>query len=434
LINLGTALEMAGAENATIARALEAVRASQAEQLQAQALLLPTLDAGLNLDEHWGNLQSAQGILRDVDRQALYIGAGAGAIGAGTVAFPGVHLTAQLAEAVFEPIAARQRVLGRRFDAAATRDAILLEVVDVYFDLIGAETRLAALHQSQAEIDEIVQITSNFAKTGAGRESDAERARSEALLLQNEEQRVQEEAAAAAAELARLLNIDPAIRLHGPGGALPFIQLVKPETGLKELSQVAVANHPEIAARTAYLEAAETHWRQERVRPFVPLISIAFSAGQFGGGSNLADSRFGHFDGRADFDVLVVWSLENLGFGNWATQRERRAIVDERTAERLLAVDRIRREVAEALAEARSRQREGEVAQREVRTAAASFQEDLRRVRNRVKRSRPIEVLTSATQLAAARQALIRALVEGNKTQFRLLVALGQPPALPPSP
>jgi outer membrane protein TolC len=137
LINLGTALEMAGAENATIARALEAVRASQAEQLQAQALLLPTLDAGLNLDERWGNLQSAQGILRDVDRQALYIGAGAGAIGAGTVAFPGVQLTAQLAEAVFEPIAARQRVLARRFDAAATRDAILLDVVDVYFDLIG---------------------------------------------------------------------------------------------------------------------------------------------------------------------------------------------------------------------------------------------------------------------------------------------------------
>jgi outer membrane protein TolC len=431
-IDLGTALELAGAENVTIARAMEAVRASQAEQLQAQALILPTLDAGLNLNEHWGNLQSAQGILRDVDRQALYVGAGAGAIGAGTVAFPGVHLTTQLAEAVFEPIAARQRVLARRFGAAATRNAILLDVVNAYFDLIGGEARLSALRQSQAEIGEIVRITRNFAKAGAGRTSDADRAGSEAFLTQNEEQHVQEEIAEAAAELGRLLDIGPAIRLHGPGGALALIQLLKPETDLEQLLAIAVANHPEIAARTADLATAETHWREERVRPFVPLVSVAFSAGQFGGGSNLADSRFGHFDGRTDFDVLAVWSIENLGFGNWATQRELRAIVEERAAEQLLTVNRVRREIAEALAETAARKQEVEVAQGEIRTASASYREDLARVRNR--KGRPIEVLISATQLAAARQALIRSVMKFNKAQFRLYVALGQPPSLPESP
>jgi outer membrane protein TolC len=433
-IDLGAALQLAGADNATIARALEAVRASQAEQLQAQALLLPTLEAGMNLNEHWGSLQSTEGILRDVDRQALYIGAGAEAIGAGTVAIPGVHLTAQLAEAVFEPIAARQNVVGRRFDAAATRNAVLLEVVDAYFDLIGAEARLSSLHQSQAELDEIARITGHFATTGAGREGDANRASSEALLVRAEEQRVQEEAAVASAELARLLDLDSATRLHGPGGPLPFLQLISPDAELGPLLQIAVANHPEIAARTADLAVAETRWREERVRPFVPLVSVAFSAGQFGGGSNLTDTRFGHFDGRTDFDVLAVWSVENLGLGNWATQRQRRAVVEERAAERLVAVDRVRRETAEAFAEIAARQREVEVARREIQTASASYREDLRRVRNRVKNSRPIEVLISATQLADARQSLIRSVINFNRAQFRLYVALGQPPLVSASP
>src|SRR5262249_28875712 len=206
-IDLGTVLELAGAQNPTIARALESVRASLAVQLQAVALLLPTLDAGVNLNEHWGNIQNSQGVLEDVQRQALYVGAGTGAIGAGTVSVPGVRITAPLADALSEPRATRQEATGRRFDAAATRNSVLLDAADAYFELIGAEARLAALRQSQGEIGEIVRLTTNFAATRFGREGDANRTKSEALLLQVEEQQVQEEAAVASAELARLLDL-----------------------------------------------------------------------------------------------------------------------------------------------------------------------------------------------------------------------------------
>jgi outer membrane protein TolC len=76
VIDLPTALGLAGASNPTIALAQEAVRASQAEQLQADALLLPTLRAGASFDLHRGNLQSSRGIIEDVDRQSLYAGGG----------------------------------------------------------------------------------------------------------------------------------------------------------------------------------------------------------------------------------------------------------------------------------------------------------------------------------------------------------------------
>jgi outer membrane protein TolC len=428
-IDLGAALELAGASNATIARAQEAVRASMAEELQARSLLLPTLDAGTNLNEHWGNIQNSEGVLIDVHRQALYVGAGAGAVGAGTVGVPGVRLTAHVADALFEPRAARQEVVGRQFDAAAARNAILLDVANAYFELIGAEAHLAALHQSQGELGEIVRLTNNFAAARLGREGDANRARSEALLLEVEEHGAQEAAAAAAAELARLLHLDPSFRLRGPDGPLPLIQLVNPEEDLERLVAIAVASNPDVAARSAEVAAAETRWREERVRPFVPYLAVGFSAGRFGGGSNLADVRFGHFDGRTDFDALAVWSLENFGLGNLALQRQRRAAVDERAAARQLAIDRVRRETAEAVADAASRRRAVDVALREIETATASYREDLARVRGIAITGggRPIEVLISATQLATARTVLIHAIIEYDQAQFRLFAALGQP-------
>src|SRR5262249_4401092 len=154
-IDLATALELAGAGTATIALARELVRTSLALELQARALALPSLDAGASLNEHWGNLQSASGTIEDVQRQALYFGNGAGAVGAGTVGVPGVRLTARVADALFAPAAARQEVAARRLDAAAVRNSILLDVVQAYFDLIGAEAKLSALHQSQGELGEL---------------------------------------------------------------------------------------------------------------------------------------------------------------------------------------------------------------------------------------------------------------------------------------
>jgi outer membrane protein TolC len=429
-IDLETALALAGVENPTIALAEEAVRASLAAQLAARALLLPTLEAGTSFNLHRGNLQSARGLLRDVDRQSLYVGAGALAVGAGTVAVPGVRVTAHLADAIFEPQAARQRVASRRFDARATQNAVLLDVTTRYFALVGAEALLQALRLSESELAEVVRLTANFARTGQAREGDAERARSEAFLLHVQEQQAQEEVAVAAADLARLLDLDPAVRLRGPGGTIPLIQLVDPCDRLENLIQIALGNRPEIGARTAEVAVNETHLRQERIRPLVPLLSVGFSAGGFGGGSDQADTRFGHFNARTDFDVLAVWSVRNFGLGDVAVQRRLRAEVDQALAERVRVLDQIRREVAEAYALAAARRLQVDVARRRVETAQEGYRLDLTRAKNL--EGHPIEVLNSVNLLSAARQDWIRALIGYNVAQFQLFVALGQPPRLTP--
>jgi outer membrane protein TolC len=426
-VDLPTALGLAGAENPTIALAQEAVRAGLAEQLQADALLLPSLQAGVSVNVHRGTLLSAEGIVRDVDRQSLYAGFGAMAVGGGTVAVPGLRLTAQVADAIYEPVVARNRVTGRQFDAVAVSNAVLLDVTTHYFDLLGAEARLLTIRESEGDVAEVVRLTQNFAKAGQGREGDANRARTEALLLHSTAQRVEEEIAVAAAELSRLLHMDTAVRLRG-GDSLAPVTLVDPAISLDTLIQTAVENRPEVAARTADVALAEARLRQERVRPFVPLLSVGASYGAFGGGSNLADTSFGHFSGRTDFDALAVWTFQNFGFGNVALQRGRRSQVGEALARRAIAIDEVRREVAEARALCEARRLEIDTARRRVESASRAYQQDMKRARNL--QGRPIELLGSANQLAAARQDLIRFLVEYDQAEFRLFVALGQPPTL----
>jgi outer membrane protein TolC len=429
-LDLEAALTLAGAENPTIALAREAVQASLALQLQAQALLLPTLSGGANYNWHNGTLQNGQGAIIDVERQSAYVGAGAVAVGAGTVVNPGVSLTVQLADAIYEPRAARFAVTGRQFDAQATNNNVLLEVATGYFALVGAEARLQALRRSEEDFAEIVAVTKRFAETKQGRDADYERARTEALLLHAAVERMEEEVAVAAAELARLLNLDASIPLRAPAIPVPLLELVDPHADLEQLVQIALANRPEIAARSANVAVAETLLRKEKVRPLLPTLAIGYSAGGFGGGGNQADTQFGHFSGRSDFDVAAFWTLDGFGFGNLAAQRRVQAKVGEANAERLRTIDAIGQEVAEAFALVAARRRELDIARRRTQTSLGAFQQDMKRAKNL--EGRAIEVLDSAKLLNTARQDVIGALIGYNQAQLQLFVALGQPPTLMP--
>jgi outer membrane protein TolC len=389
-------------------------------------LLLPTLHVGADFNSHQGNLQTSRGVIVDVDRQSAFVGAGAAAVGAGTVTVPGVRLVGHLADAWFEPQAARQQVTAASFDSRAVCNSILRDAAVQYFALLGAQARLAALRQSIDEIDAVVRQTASFAKAGQGRQSDADRAASEAHLLQTQAQHAEEDVAVAAAELSRLLSLDPTCGVRPSDESLGIIELVDPSTSLESLIQSALRCRPEVAARSATIAEREARLSEERVRPFVPLVSVGYSAGGFGGGSNLADTRFGPLSGRGDFDAYAVWSLANFGFGNAAVQKQRRAQVGQAEADRLDVITTIRREVADAFADVAAQRQQIEIAKRQLRSAEEGFRLDMQRSRNL--EGLPIEVLDSVELLVTARLAAVQAAIGFNQAQVRLFVALGQAP------
>ncbi len=423
---LADALRLADFANPTIGLANEYIRRDEAELTIARALLLPTVNVGATLSLHQGALLSAQGIVRNVERESLYFGAGADVRGAGPVAIPGVILTSHLGDAVFAPQVARQRVLTSSLQAVATRHQVLLQTALAYLSLVGARDNVAALRQSQRDLSEVVKLTDAFAAKGLARAGDADRAHSESLLLESAESAAEEGVALWAAELSRLLSGDPSLPINTETDAAACAELVDTRTSLEALVQDAVARRPEVAARAAAVALYETRLRQERWRPLAPTLAVGVSAGDFGGGSDQAGYRFSHFGGRQDVDVLAYWSLHNLGFGNRAAQNKVRAEIAQAGAQRARTIDMVRREVAEAHSQAIAQQRLLEIAEKRAATAHQAFREDLTRAKNI--EGRLVEVLDSFNQLTSARQERVQAASAYRQAQLSLFVAIGNSP------
>jgi outer membrane protein TolC len=426
-LDLGVALKLAGVENPTVNLARERVQEALAQQLAARSLLLPNVSVGGNLRIHRGPLQRSSGQVREVNSQSLYLGAGAVAVGGGPPAVPGVRLFAHLGNAAYEPLAARQRVTARSSNAQAVQNQILLEVAIAYLELIGAEARIDILRKAEAEAAEIARVTAAFAKAGQGAPSDANRAATTADLIRRQLRQVEGSAGVASARLSRLLNLDPSVQLRSPDGPVEPIRLIPEDADTEHLLAEAVQRRPELLAASAAIQEAQTRVRQEQLRPLLPTLSVGYSAGGFGGGSDVVNSRFSSLSGRSDFDVVAVWTGANLGFGNRARVRGADTVVGQAVAAYDATLNRVRSEVVSAQGDAKAAALQITVA----RAALAAAEEGFALESARIKQGegRPIEGLDSFRQLVDARLDYLGAVVAFNVAQFRLFVALGSNPA-----
>jgi outer membrane protein TolC len=439
-VDLPSALELAGVGNPQILLARERITEALALRQLAVAQFLPSLHAGANFDNHTGPLQQAAGSIVKVNRGSLYLGLGAGAVGAGTVNIPGIAWSGNLSQVLYASLVTRQIVRQRQFESDAVRHDVLLRVAAAYLNLLRAEAGRAIALQTREEAREVARVTANYARLGEGRQADADRAATELQQREVEVVQTEGEMLAASARLAQVLDLDPAVRLQvNDAWAIPA-GLVPEPIPLPELIAIALLQRPELQARQAAIRAAMLELEGARALPFSPSVVLGYSAGSFGGGSNLAaqgivqpdgsviqQSRFGNFAGRQDIDAVVYWTLRNLGAGNVALIRAARSNQRIEELRQVEVLDRVRMEVAVAYARARARLAQIEINEHALASSQKAFKEDFFRTRNR--EGLPIEVLDSLRLLGRSRNAYLDSIIEYNRAQFDLYVALGQPPA-----
>src|SRR5436190_873323 len=131
-IDLSSALRLAGVANLELIQARQRVEIAVAVQQLAAAQILPNINLGTNFDSHTGNLQQASGNILNLQRSALYVGAGANAVAAGTVSIPGVQWNLNVSDSIFNYLASRQRSEQSRFASEAAENEILLKVAVAY--------------------------------------------------------------------------------------------------------------------------------------------------------------------------------------------------------------------------------------------------------------------------------------------------------------
>lgn len=439
-IDLPSALRLAGIENLELVVARQRVEAVVAQQQLAAAQILPTLNLGTNFDSHTGLLQQSSGKIINVERSALYAGAGANAVAAGTVSIPGLQYNLNVSESIYNYYVNRQRTEAARFASQAAENEVLLKVATAYTDLLRARAQRSIALLTRNDAREVARLTKNYALTGDGRQADAERAATELARREADVVESYARVGQASRRLCELLNLDNTIQLRPVESQLVPQPIVPNQVPLPQLLTIALIDRPELKSRQAAIRAALLELDSAKMLPFSPQMIAGFSGGVFGGGSSLVASstppavglppnqpRFGNFDDRLDIDLVLYWSLRNMGLGNKALIDAARARAQNADFEQLATLDRVRHEVADSYVRTHARFAEIETRSRGVVSGAEAFSEDMIRVKGR--EGRPIEVLDSLRRLSDSRRDYLNSIVEYNQAEFDLYVALGKPPA-----
>ncbi len=429
-INLPTALQLANVRALDVQVAAERTKVAAAALESAEVLWLPTITLGGDYNRHDGRNQDTQGNVFDNSRSS-------GMLGAGTGIGPAAIL--DVGQALFAPLYARQQVRARQADFQTVSNDTLVAVSDAYFTVQQARGELAGASEAARRTEDLLARTRKLAP-GIVPDLELFRAETELARRQQAELLARERWKTAGADLLRVLHLDPTAQVdpvEPPQLRIDVIDLNKP---LDDLIALGLTNRPELASQQAQVQATLVLLKQERLRPLIPSVLLrgystpvtgTLGAGYFGGGPG---EHFGNGGLRSDFDLQVLWQLNNLGFGNHAQVHQRDAENRVAVAELFRIQDRVAAEIAQTHAQAQLAARRVEIAQRGLRAALQSADKNLtalsqtKAVGNQlVTLVRPQEVVASLQALAQAYSDYFGAVADANRAQFRLYRALGEP-------
>jgi outer membrane protein TolC len=424
---LPSALQLANANSLDIAVASQRIQLAVAQLERARALWLPSLQFGVDYFRHDGRIQDVQGNIIDTNKSTFMVGGAPSAIFA-------------LSDALYAPLAARQVVRAREAGLQAATNDTTLSVAEAYFSVQQARGELAGALDDVRQAEELVLRTEELSRDLAP-PVEVTRARADLARRRQAVHTARERWRVASADLTRLLRLDVTTIIEPVESPHMQITLVGLDKPVDELIPLALTNRPELAAQQAIVGATLAQLRQEKIRPLVPSVLLrgaatnpagTLAAGTFGGGINDEVRRFGS---RADFDVQLLWQLDNLGLGYRGRINERRSEHELALLEVLRLQDRVAAEVVQALAqgqEAAARVKEAEVGLKDAITSVKDNFEGLKQPKRVtgnlfILAIRPAEVGAAIQVLADSYNNYFAAVGDYNRAQFRLYRALGHP-------
>ena len=337
----------------------------------------------------------------------------------------------RLSDAIYGTRTARRLIAANKAGVVVATNNALLEASEAYFDLQLAAGRLAIAREAAGNAEVLSSIAGTYARSRAGLEADHRRSLAELRTRRGATRAAVGELEVASANLVRLLLLDPHVVVAPAEPAETAVRLVSDDISLDDLICQGWRCRPELARARELVEASILRLKQATLRPFVPSLAVAYSGGGFGGGQN---ASFGSFSTRGDAAVSLFWELRGLGLSDRGFRRIAEA--QRQTAD--IDMTRVQAQVAndvvaayKSCAAASGWMKEARVS---VTEAVESLGLNLTNIRGGAGlpgATRPIEVLQPIQALAQARLDYLNAVLAYNRSQFRLLRAIGKPPVLP---
>ncbi len=453
-INLPAALRLAQLTNLDIGQAREIANRAVASLQRARVIALPNFNLGSTYTHHEGTIAKTEGNIIYANKDSLFVGGG-----------PSMNFL--ITEAIFSPLVSRQSLLATQAGLRRVNNDVMLQVADAYLNVLRARRRLARVLETldyltsdqaspmRAGSKGLLPVVTRIQEEGGGVvfKSEVERVRVEVMRRQEERAMAVQDFLVASAELARLIRLDPTIPLWPIEDfrfPIPLPSELYVSRPLDDLVGVALNNRPELAENQALVRAAVQRVRTAQYRPLLPNVVLNYNWGDFGGGPdpNMAivggkvvtvpgfgpSGRIHHFAPRSDFDATLLWRLNNMGFGNLAEIRETQAAARQAELRLLQVRDQVIAQVVQSLDTVLGWRQRLDV------TRAALFDPNgqpagpvflslrlnFQRIRE-VPNTRPLEVLDSIRGLNDLLDVYAQAVTDYERSQFRLLTALGFP-------
>lgn len=424
-IDLGSALGIAGGNAWAIQLARQRTVEAHAELLQAEALWLPTLQAGLGWNTHEGRIQVSEGTVIEASRSSFFLGGGA-TLGRAPVAGGSggpfrLNADLALADAYFGTRIANHRLGATRFGVAVARNEAIFRAGAAYIDLLEAVGRVADAQAAFQAAEELSNLAKTFEQAGAASQADVDRAETERAQLARGLLNAQRVVRIRNASLARRLRVDPNLNLQPVDQVLVPLELTSENSHVEELIATAFGNRPEFSVFRKQIDALCVAVRKAQVEPWVPHVAMTTSAGAFSGGTG---SSLDNDGGRSDVDIQALWQLDSLGMGAAANRKRARS----QLAQQRLALSDFRDEVAAQVVRAYENmlnfRLQIEASEESLRLAEISLQRHVARVK--ADEGLPIELLQAIQARAAGLTDRTTAVAGYNRAQVELLFATGQ--------
>ncbi len=415
-IDLPTVVHAATAQNFDIRRAREAVKASRGKLESAVGAIFPAFVPTALFNHVEGTVRATEGNLVGVGFNTFQ-----GSLAVQWVINPG--------RVINDIIAARKRLAASEHQEDAMVCDTLRRAVVQYYDLVLAQARVSATHQSVAEAMELSRITDLRIESGVGVQADALRAEARLAGRRQDLVSAMKTFYDASIVLTVTLHLDASVTLAPKIDRLPAVHLVRDDLSIDELLDIAVANRPDLEQIRLLVEAAIADKGATWWGAFGPQFSVGYDYGGITGHANnirpvrngrgFEDQTFSFSDQQRG-GASTEWRLSVAAFGNLKTAG---AIAQGAVIESERKIDVVRSEVVMTAQASRANHELVGLARHQIDAAA----EALRLIEANLQAGTmtTLDVLQAQDAATQARLRHAEAVVHYNQSQIELLAAIG---------
>ena len=410
LIDLPTALRLAGAQNLDIQIARERAMEAEANSRVAQERFFPWMTVGAGYHRRDGVAQAVpSGVISDAHYQSYS---------------PGGTLGAQwdLGEAIYQSLAAKQLVKASDHALEAQRQEATLGAAQGYFELAKARALVEVAQEALKTSREYQQQLHEAVAAGIAFRGDELRVQSQSEQHELAVRQALERQRVAAAQLALLLHLDSRVELTPRDARLAPLTLFATNSAMDALVAQALRNRPELKQSQALLQAAKKAKEGATYGPLIPSVGAQAFGGGLGGGPDGGPS---HFAAEGDYFVGLNWRIGPGGLLDSGRINVAKARLSSLQLGDEKIKDTIASEVVISLTRTRSLWDQISLGERNVLTATETLR--LTRERKQYGVGIVLEDIQAQQELTRARADYLTALANYNQSQYALSRAVGGP-------